>query len=353
MTAILTKTSSTPSKKDTAGRIFFLDLGGGRVLSANPDGSDLTTIIEEGRKLPDGLAIDVAAGHIYWTNMGNFKANDGSILRSDLDGRNMTTIVPPGGTFTPKQLQIEKTTGKLYWCDREGMRVMRCNLDGSHIETLVDSSHGDARPGSDEKKHCVGIAVDVEGGKFYWTQKGEAKAGQGRLFRANIEIPPGQTASTRKDIELLYDALPEPIDLDIDPATRTLYWTDRGDPPRGNTVNRAPLDSPPRGRPFPEIVFEHLMEGIGLALDLKGGRMFITDFAGSVYSANLDGSDKKTLLVAQGNLTGIAYAELPNGSASMNDRALSPATAQSVEGNGSTDLLTKALEYQLSHPATS
>ena len=154
MNATFTKALTTQTKKDTAGRIFFLDLGGGRVLSANPDGSDLRTIIEEGRKLPDGLAIDVAAGHIYWTNMGNFKENDGSILRSDLDGRNMTTIVPPSGTFTPKQLQIEKTTGKLYWCDREGMRVMRCNLDGSHIETLVDSSQGDARPGLDEKKHC-------------------------------------------------------------------------------------------------------------------------------------------------------------------------------------------------------
>jgi hypothetical protein len=52
------------------------------------------------------------------------------------------------------------------------------------------------------------------------------------------------------------------------------------------------------------------MEGIGLALDRKGSRMFITDFAGSVYSANLDGSDQKTLLFAQGNLTGIAYAEI-------------------------------------------
>jgi hypothetical protein len=51
------------------------------------------------------------------------------------------------------------------------------------------------------------------------------------------------------------------------------------------------------------------MEGIGLALDPKGGRMFMTDFGGSVYSANLDGSNKKTLLVAQGNLSGIAYAE--------------------------------------------
>jgi hypothetical protein len=50
-----------------------------------------------------------------------------------------------------------------------------------------------------------------------------------------------------------------------------------------------------------------------LALDLKNGRIFLTDLGGSVYSANLDGSDKKTLLVAEGNLSGIAYAEIPGG----------------------------------------
>ena len=310
MSTTLTKSANARSTTNV-GRLFFLDAAVGRVLSANPDGSDLKTIVVEGRKLPDGLAIDVAAGHIYWSNMGNPKANDGSILRSDLDGRDMTTIVPPGGTFTPKQLQIEKTTGKLYWCDREGMRVMRANLDGSNVKTLIDTSQGDPRPGPDATKWCVGIAVDVDGGKLYWTQKGETKAGKGRLFRANIETPPGQTASTRQDVELLYDSLPEPIDLDIDPGARNLYWTDRGDPPRGNTVNRAPLDSPAGKRPAPEIVFHHLMEGIGLALDPKGGRMFITDLAGSVYSANLDGSNRRTLLVAQGNLTGIAYAEMP------------------------------------------
>jgi DNA-binding beta-propeller fold protein YncE len=292
------------------GRLFFLDTAGGRVLSANPDGSDLKTIVEEGRKLPDGLVIDSAARHMYWTNMGNLKANDGSILRSDLDGKNITTIVPPGGVFTPKQLQIEKKAGKLYWCDREGMRVMRANLDGSNIETLVDTSQGDPRPGQDLRKWCVGIAVDAAGGKFYWTQKGADKAGQGRIFRANIELPEGQTPANRRDIELLYENLPEPIDLDIDPTTRTLYWTDRGDPPRGNTVNRAPMDPSPGNRKDPEILVSHLMEGIGLALDLKGGRMFITDLAGTVYSANLDGSNKKTLLFVEGNLTGIAYVEI-------------------------------------------
>ena len=222
----------------------------------------------------------------------------------------MTTIVAPGATFTPKQLQLEKKSGKLYWCDREGMRVMRANLDGSNIETLVDTSKGDTRPGPDARKWCVGIAVDAAGGKFYWTQKGDDNAGQGRIFRANIELPRGWTPANRQDIELFYDNLPEPIDLDLDVAHRVMYWTDRGDPPRSNTVNRAPMDSAPGARKGPEILFSHLMEGIGLALDLKGGRMFFTDLAGSVYSANLDGSNKKTLLFAEGNLTGIAYVEI-------------------------------------------
>jgi sugar lactone lactonase YvrE len=308
-----TSNASANRNKDNGAvaRIFFLDLGAGRVLSANPDGSDLRTLVSEGRKLPDGLAVDVAAGHLYWTNMGNPKANDGSIFRSDLDGRNMTTIVAPGDTFTPKQVQIDKPSGKLYWSDREGMRVMRANLDGSKIETLVDTSRGDPRPGADPDKWCVGVAMDIDAGKLYWTQKGGDNAGEGRILRANLDIPKGQSPTNRTDIELLYDKLPEPIDLDLDLESRLLYWTDRGDPPRGNTVNRAPLEAPQARRPPPEIVFSNLMEGIGLALDPKHGRMFITDFGGSVYSANLDGTDAKTLLIAEGNLTGIAYVELP------------------------------------------
>jgi DNA-binding beta-propeller fold protein YncE len=293
-------------------RLFFLSVSSGQVFSVNPDGSDLKVIVSEGRRLPDGIVVDADAGHLYWTNMGNPSANDGSIERADFDGKNVIHIVPPGGTFTPKQLQLDEKNRKLYWCDREGMRVMRANLDGSKIETLIDTSEGDARPGKDVKKWCVGIALDVEAGKLYWTQKGPENAGEGRIFRANLEIPEGQSAANRRDIELLYEGLPEPIDLELDLANRTMYWTDRGDPPRGNTVNRAPMD-PAQGnaKKEPVIIFDHLMEGIGIALDLKGGRMFMTDLGGSVYSANLDGSNKKTVLAAEGNLTGIVYAEIP------------------------------------------
>src|ERR1700758_2644129 len=147
--------------KSAAGRLFLLDLSGGRVLSLNPDGSDKKVIAIDCH-WPDGVAVDVEAGHVYWTNMGVPSKNDGSIERADLNGFNRRTIIPSGGTFTPKQLHLEKESGKLYWSDREGMRVMRSNLDGSQVETLVDTSQGDARPGVDAQKWCVGITVDAD-----------------------------------------------------------------------------------------------------------------------------------------------------------------------------------------------
>jgi hypothetical protein len=300
-----------PATEALTARLFFLDLSSGRVTSCTPDGTDLKTIMTLGRKLPDGIVVDPEQGHIYWTNMGIPSANDGSLMRADIDGGNITTIVPEGATHTPKQLQLDKEHGRLYWCDREGMRVMRVNLDGSKLETLIDTSQDDPRPGTDATKWCVGIALDVERGQFYWTQKGPDNAGQGRIFRAGLEIPKGQRADHREDIELLYGSLPEPIDLDLDVAARLMYWTDRGDPPRGNTINRAPMDAQSGHREDPSIIFTHLMEGIGLALDLKNARIFLTDLGGTVYRCNLDGSEKKALLITQGNLSGIAYVELP------------------------------------------
>src|ERR1700675_3356240 len=118
-----TANSRAKAAKPGSARLFFLSASSGEVFSANPDGSDLKVIVNEGRRLPDGIVVDTQAGHLYWTNMGNPTANDGSIERSDFDGKNLTHIVPPGGTFTPKQLQFDEKNRKLYWCDAELMGV--------------------------------------------------------------------------------------------------------------------------------------------------------------------------------------------------------------------------------------
>jgi hypothetical protein len=301
---IATKTKPTAGRNGAVGRLFVLELSGGRIHAMNPDGSDQKVIVSN-CQLPDGIVVDVEAGRIYWTNMGVPNLNDGSIECVDLDGRNRRVVVPQGLTFTPKQVHLDKQNRKLYWCDREGMRVMRCNLDGSQIETLVETGRGDADR-RDQMRWCVGITIDPERKQIYWTQKGPDNGNQGRILRAGIEIRRGETAANRSDIEVFFDRLPEPIDLELDLKNRVLYWTDRGDPPRGNTVNRASIDAKPQAS---EIVVTHLMEGIGITLDVPHDRMFVTDFAGSIYSARLDGSGERNFLYAQGNLTGIAYVE--------------------------------------------
>ena len=295
---------SSPRRTRTP-RLFFIELNAGRIHSLNIDGSDRKIIVNDARN-PDGIAVDAEAGHIYWTNMGVPSLNDGSIERANLDGSYRTVIIPPGATHTPKQIHLDKAGGKLYWADREGMRVMRSNLDGSHIETLIETGRGDTHR-RDASRWCVGITVDPVRRKFYWTQKGGDNEGVGKILRANIDMPRSESPSSRSDVELLFDRLPEPIELELDAEHRILYWTDRGDPPAGNTVNCAAIDERDAA---PEALVRNLMEGIGIALDVPGNRMFVTDFAGSVYSADLDGKNKRTLLAAQGNLTGIAYAEI-------------------------------------------
>jgi DNA-binding beta-propeller fold protein YncE len=304
MTVLQATRIKASSGATRSGQLFLLELSGDRIHSMNPDGSDRKTIVKNCH-LPDGIVVDVDAGHIYWTNMGVPNLNDGSIERADLDGRNRRVIVPQGVTHTPKQIHLDKDGGKLYWCDREGMRVMRADLDGSQVETLVETGRGE-KDRRDATSWCVGITIDPKLGKIYWTQKGPDNAGVGRILRAGINIPKGENPTNRSDIEVFFDRLPEPIDLELDQKNRVLYWTDRGDPPRGNTVNRAPIDT----KAVQEILITHLMEGIGIALDVPGNRMFVTDFAGSVYSADLDGRNERNFLYGQGNLTGIAYTEI-------------------------------------------
>jgi hypothetical protein len=282
-------------------------LGGTRVLHTDADGRNLKVLAQGTRGgVFDGVAYDPRTRQVYWTNMGRANANDGTIERVGVGGGATHDVVAPGGTFTPKQLKI--AGGKLYWADREGMRIMRANLDGSNIEVLVETGAGEEQR-KDQARWCVGIAVDPVRGQIYWTQKGGDDAGQGTIKRAGLDLPKGQSPAARADIEVLFSALPEPIDLDLDLKRRQIYWTDRGD----NTVSRAQMDPPagfdPAHRTDRQVLVRGLKEAIGIALDLPRGRMFYTSLGGELGTAALDGKRPRLLLTDQRILTGIALVE--------------------------------------------
>ena len=61
----MSKTQTQKNRNDktaVADRIFFLDAAGGRVLSANPDGSELKTILVEGSQKTSrtGLVVNMS-----------------------------------------------------------------------------------------------------------------------------------------------------------------------------------------------------------------------------------------------------------------------------------------------------
>lgn len=300
------------------GKLFYLDPGAKTINAVHTDGSNRQVLVRGREHVPDGIVVDVKHGHIYWTEMGEMEGDqdDGSVRRANLDGSDLTTIVPVGGTHTPKQLTISVESKRLWWCDREGMRIMTCSLDGSDLRTLIDRRPRDSTfdvASKDERNHCVGIAVDEHARHVYWSQKGPPKGGQGRIFRSTLD--------GAGDVETLLDALPEPIDLalvrdEADNDTTYLYWTDRGAPPQGNTVNRCILG---KGG---AVVLGHVQilaggfhETIGLSVVTRGpdaGHMYVTDLAGTIYRAKLDGSEK-TVVLAGGEgdqLTGIWYADV-------------------------------------------
>lgn len=182
------------------------------------------------RSTPDGI-VSKDHKYIFWTNMGHPGpdgwTNSGSIQRCDIDGKNVITIIEAETkTHTPKQLTIAEKSRKLYWCDREGMRVMRCDLHGGNVETLVSS--GDVENLEHRKDYlrwCVGIQVDEEARLIYWAQNGPPKGGKGKILRCPIDGP----GVDGQDVEVLFEGLPEPIDLALDLEEGWLYWTDRGE----------------------------------------------------------------------------------------------------------------------------
>ena len=297
----------------SSGKLYILQYRpGGEIIEMDPDGGNRRTLLGNLLDNVDGIVVDKRTKTLYWTNMGpaigpsegEFFQADGSVECIELNGANRRRLVGHGLTVTPKQIAADLGAGFLYWCDREGMRVMRSNLDGSNVTVLVRNGVFPA-DSHDVMRHCVGITVDPVNGHIYWTQKGPPDGGKGRIFRVGLELPADQQPENRRDIELLIDHLPEPIDLELDTKNNLLYWTDRGNLDGGNSLNRARIGT--KQLEDHEVIATGLQEGIGLAIDHANQRAFTTELGGEVRVAPLKAKAQFTTIAKLGILTGIAY----------------------------------------------
>lgn len=179
-------------------------------------------------------------------------------------------------------------------------------MDGSNLTVLVQTGSSEADR-ADETRHCVGIAIDIEHKKMYWTQKGPSNGGKGRIFRAGLELPETQEPASRTDVELVFADLPEPIDLEFDAESQYLYWTDRGDAPKGNTLNRVRVTD--AGFGDHEILAGGLAEGIGLARAEDLDAIFTSDLGGFIRRFDGPNFNAGTVVATMKEpLTGLAYS---------------------------------------------
>jgi hypothetical protein len=121
----------------------------------------------------------------------------------------------------------------------------------------------------------------------------------------------GTDPASRQDVEILYEGLAAPVDLDLDLKARLIYWTARGD----DTINRAPIDMPTgktaATRDDRQIIVQDVSQAIGLALDHAHGLVYYTDAQGDLGRAAFDGSNAEFLQRGDGALTGIVVVNLP------------------------------------------
>ncbi|KAK1994912.1 3-hydroxyacyl-CoA dehydrogenase [Colletotrichum falcatum] len=272
----------------------------GKVLQISPD-RGVERVLADGKHAPDGVDVDAESRRVFWTCSGTPGEPDGAVFSADLEGEGgggggggARSLFAPGAVNTPKQLTVEPASGKVYFCDREGMRVCRANLDGSGLETLAVGGCDSSDPAS----WCVGVSVAPRLGKFYWAQQGARGSGRGRILCAGVEMPAGATAETRGDVACLLDGLSDPAHLQVDEETGAVFWTAGGGAPGGGALNRARID-PETGLLRAEGAegYETLAEGLegatGVGLDRENGHVYFSELRGGIYRCNADGTDKK------------------------------------------------------------
>ena len=254
----------------------------GQIRRAALDGTNIQDLVTKAGA-PQGIALDVAGGKMYWTDGGKIR-----IRRAALDGTSVQDFIREGITGAPQGIALDVAGGKIYWANTGADKIQRANLDGTNIQDLVTEGLESPR----------GIALDVAGGKMYWTDSGTDKIQRANLDGTNIQ-------------DLVTEGLESPQGIALDVAGGKMYWTDV----HTKKIQRAALD----GTNIQDLVTKGLRGPIGIALDVAGGKMYWTDLGtDKIQRANLDGTNIQDLVTELSNPEGIALilhsrpASMPN-----------------------------------------
>lgn len=124
----------------------------GRIMMANPNGTDPMQIAGGQNFQPGGIAVD--GTHLYWDD-----TTAGTVVEANTDGSG-AVVIETGQT--PRQIAIDSVNGQIYWANYGtgvygvGASLWKANLDGTDPVQIASFTGGQG--------------VAVSGDQLYWTQ---------------------------------------------------------------------------------------------------------------------------------------------------------------------------------------
>ena len=263
--------------------MFWVD--GSIVYRADRDGSNLTQIHDGS----DGYIGWIEAD---WQNEHLYLRGEGGVWRMDFAGSNLTNIVP--GLHNGFGIALDVANNTIYYGDHSGTGIYRCDLDGSNIQLLPDTSNG-----FDMLRHVNDIEVAASIGKVYYTNNEHAQFSRfNGIRRANLD---------GSGVEDIFSAQPEEgiLLLAIDETNNHLYYSDEKD----GTITRASLDGSNAS-----VIVSGVTQIYDLEVDPEEGKLYYSSSA-LLGRANLDGTGQETLATLGGGRfdkgLALSYTSIP------------------------------------------
>jgi uncharacterized repeat protein (TIGR01451 family) len=216
------------------------------------------TVILDDLGGPEGIALDVTRGKMYWTD--NYRR----IHRANLDGSDLEYLRSSIGTAGKMPIVLDMDGNKMYWGVRT--QIWRANLDGSQAVKLLTIS--------DSRHYVRWIAIDPAAGKLYWSE-GDPYVTYA-VWRADLADGANAEKLLSADWSQFMGSLA------LDPGGDTLYWGEGTVIRRAGLADLASYESVASGIYVPK--------SISLIPEVNGlywiGHAF-------VYAAQLDGADRR------------------------------------------------------------
>lgn len=247
-------------------------MGLGKILCNSPDLG--VRVLVEHLSLPYDLDIHFATETIYWTDLMDY-----NITACNLAGESKRVIVPKSGRHAPAQIMIDQVASQIYWTHYEGAQILRSNLDGTCIEVVFETSVSRPLiPG----KLVHAFSLDPARRQVCWSQPQPESETNYCILRTSMDLPPGSTGADRRDIEIIFDNLPEVFDIDFVPVFDELYWSAYTDSTRMAMEVRwgdiGPCETYRDEKH--NVVLRNLQDTKWLRVDPQAGHVYTTSFHG-------------------------------------------------------------------------